>query len=247
MMQTTGATTATVIIPDRFNGPAASANGGYAGGLLAGLIHGPAQVILRRPPPFGVELMLERVGNGGALRHGETTVATATPASIEVEPPKPPTFQQALDVSAGYAGFTQHPFPTCFVCGPSRTEADGLRIFPGRLPGRQVMASPWIPDPVLADPQGLVPLELVWAALDCPTGWAATIMPPFQKVVVLGTLAVDVRRRPQAGRLHVLVSWPIANERRKFYAGAALWSDAGYLLAVAQATWIQVSREGWAE
>jgi hypothetical protein len=244
MIRTTPRSTHTVTISHRFNGPAKSANGGYACGLVAGLIDGPSQVILRRPPPLGVELMLERVGNEAALRQGETTVATATPASVDVEAPEPPTFAQALDVTAGFGGFTQHPFPTCFVCGPSRSQGDGLRIFPTHLPGRQLMAAPWVPDNALADQQGLVPLELVWAALDCPSGWAATLMPPVQKVVVLGTLAVDVHRRPAAGRRHVLVSWPLGSERRKFYAGAALWSDEGQLLATARSTWIQVSPEG---
>ena len=246
-METTPETARTLTIPHRFNGPAGSANGGYACGLVAGLIDGPAQVILRRPPPLGVELLLERVGGGGLLRHGETTLAAATPAPSDVDPPKPPTFSQALDASAGYGGFTHHPFPSCFVCGASRRHGDGLRIFPGRLPGRRVMAAPWIPDEALADSQGLVRLEFVWAALDCPTGWAATLLAPVQKVVVLGTLTVQVHRRPRACRRHVLASWPIGNDRRKFFAGAAVWSEGGDLNAVAQATWIQVALEGWAE
>jgi hypothetical protein len=247
MMQTTRVTVDTVTIPDRFNGPAGSANGGYACGLLAGLIDGPAQVILRRPPPLGVELAVEHTGDAVALRHSETLIATGTPTPMDLESPRPPTFGQALDLSAGYAGFTHHPFPTCFVCGPSRTEDDGLRIFPGSLPGRQIMAAAWIPDQELADGRGLVRPEFVWAALDCPTGWVTSLLPPIEKVVVLGTLAVAIQHRPQAGGRHVLVSWPIGNEGKKFRAGAALWSDAGLLLAVARATWIQVSVEGWAE
>jgi hypothetical protein len=110
-----------------------------------------------------------------------------------------------------------------------------------------VMAAPWIPGQTLADDEGLVRPEFVWAALDCPTGWAATLMPPIQKVVVLGTLAVDVYNRPQVGRRHILVSWPMASERRKFCAAAALWSEDRCLLAVARATWIQVSHAGRAE
>ena len=245
MIRTKPKTTDTVTIADRFNGPAKSANGGYASGLLVRSIEGAAQVILRRPPPVGVELTVEHIGDAVALRRGETTVATGTPASIDLESPRPPTFGQALDVSAGYAGFTDHPFPTCFVCGPSRREGDGLRIFPGSLPGRQIMAAPWIPDQELADAQGLVRPEFVWAALDCPTGWATSLLPPVEKVVVLGTLAVAIRHRPQAGRHLVLVCWPIGSEGRKFRAGAALWSDAG-LMAIAQSTWIQVSGDGWA-
>ena len=41
---------------------------------------------------------------------------------------------EAVAASATYPGFSAHPFPTCFVCGPERAEGDGLRLFPGRLP-----------------------------------------------------------------------------------------------------------------
>jgi hypothetical protein len=109
------------------------------------------------------------------------------------------------------------------------------------------LAAPWIPGRTLAGDDGLVRPEFVWAALDCPTGWAATLMPPIEKVVVLGTLAVDVYHRPEAGRRHILVSWPMGSERRKFCAAAALWSEESSLLAVARATWIQVSQPGRAE
>lgn len=240
-------TAGTVTIPDRFNGPDESANGGYACGLVAGWIKGPAQVILRRPPPLGVPLMVERIGDGVMLRQGETTLAIATPASIDPESPMPPTFDHAIESSAGYAGFYRHPFPSCFVCGPKRAESGGMRIYPGQLAGGQTMAAPWIPDSDFADGQGLVRSEFVWAALDCPTGWVTTLLPPVQKVVVLGTLAVDVHRRSAAGRRHVLVSWPIGQQGRKFHSGAAVWSDAGDVVAVARATWIQVSTERWAK
>jgi acyl-coenzyme A thioesterase PaaI-like protein len=247
MTLTTAGTTETLTIPDRFNGPAGSANGGYVCGLLAGLIDGPAQVILRRPPPLGVELVVERVDGGVGLRLGATTVATATPASVDLELPEPPSLREARDATAKYPGFTRHPFPTCFVCGPSRAKSDGLDIFPGRLDDRPVMAAPWIPDAEFADDGGLVRPEFVWAALDCPTGWVTTLMPPVDKVVVLGTFAVKHHRRPQVGRRHVVVSWPIGSEGRKFVAGGALWSDGGDLVAVARATWIQISREVLAE
>ena len=238
-------TVKTVTIPSRFNGPAGSANGGYVCGVLAHLIDGPAHVILRRPPPLGVEMRLERFESGGvALRHGEATIATATAAFVDLQPPSPPTFTEARDASARYGGLTGHPFPTCFVCGPSRAEADGLRIFPGSLAGASSVAAPWIPDDELADHDGLVRLEFVWAALDCPTGWATMILPPVGKVVVLGTLSADLRRRPHPGRRYVLAAWPIGSSGRKFLAGAALWSEAGDLHAVAQSTWIQVAGKG---
>ena len=237
----------TVTIPNRFNGPARSANGGYACGLVAGLIEGPAQVVLRRPPPLGVELHLVSSERGVALREGKTTIATATRACIDLELPRFLSFDEAIHASVDFGGFDRHPFPKCFVCGPRRANGDGLRIFPGRVPDKPLIAAPWIPDEDLADRHGLVWPEFVWAALDCPTGWVTTLMPPVQKVVVLGTLGVEHQRRVEAGRRYVLAAWPLRSEGRKFFAGAALWSDAGDLHAVARATWIRVSEEEWSE
>ena len=238
-------TTQSVTIPNRFNGPAGSANGGYACGLLAHALDGPAQVILRRPPPLGVELLVERAEGGVALRQGDTTVAIATPARVDVECPVAPTFSEAVKASERYGGFSRHPFPTCFVCGPRCSAGDGLRIFPGRLSGGSLTAAPWIPDEDLADSDGQVRPEFVWAALDCPTGWAATLLPPDEKVVVLGTLTVDYRSGLHAGRRYVVGAWPIARDGRKHFTGGALWSEEGDLRAVARATWIQVSSEVW--
>jgi hypothetical protein len=238
-------TTQTVTIPHRFNGPAGSANGGYACGLLAGAIDGPAQVILRRPPPLGVELLVERADGGVALRRGDATIAIGAPANVELECPKPPTFTEADEASERFGGVIRHPFPTCFVCGPRRSIGDGLRIFPGPVSDASLIAATWIPREDVADSHGDVRPEFVWAALDCPTGWVATLLPPDEQVVVLGTFAVDHRHRLRAGSRYVIGAWPLGSERRKFFTGAALWSDEGDLHAVARATWIQVSNEVW--
>lgn len=238
-------TTQSVTIPNRFNGPAGSANGGYACGLLADAIDGPAQVILRQPPPLGVELLVERAEGAVALRRGDTTIAIGTQAIVELECPNPPTFAEAVEASERYGGLTRHPFPTCFVCGPRRSIGDGLRIFPGRVSETSLIAAPWIPHEDLADSNWKVRLEFVWSALDCPTGWVAPLLPPDEQVVVLGTFAVDQRHPLKAGSRYVIGAWPLGSERRKFFTGAALWSHEGDLHAIARATWIQVSGEGW--
>jgi hypothetical protein len=53
---------------ERFCGPPASANGGYACGAIAELLSGGAEVTLRRPPPLGRPLRV-RVGGGDAVVH----------------------------------------------------------------------------------------------------------------------------------------------------------------------------------
>ena len=242
------APTATTIekltIPSRFNGPPGLGHGGYVCGLITRHFDGAAQVRLQQPIPLQLEMHLRRSEHGVALRYGEVTMVTATPVRVDPNLVDPPTFDAAVEASLAYAGFTHHPFPTCFVCGPHRAGDDGLRIFPGQIPSRALVAAPWIPGLELAERDGLVRPEFVWAALDCPTGWAATLSPPGDKVIVLGTFTVAIHRRPRANGRHILAAWPVGNDERKFFTAGALWSEAGELCAVADATWIQVSKEG---
>jgi hypothetical protein len=159
-----------IVISRRFRGPPESGHGGYTCGLLAREIDGPAAVTLKKPPPLERQLTLERGSDGRLLlRDGETVVAQAQPTSLELEPPAPVALEQAQAARSGYVGFRDHPFPHCFACGPDRDEGDGLRLFPGPIGGRDVIACAWRPDPALAGEDGAVRSEFVWAALDCPT------------------------------------------------------------------------------
>jgi hypothetical protein len=126
---------------ERFCGPPASANGGYACGSIAGLLGGGVEVTLRHPPPLGRPLRL-RVGDGGAVVHdggavvhdGGEFVAEAHPATVGLAVPGTASPAQARAAAGRSPLFQGHPFPTCFTCGPDRAAGDGLRIFPGRWP-----------------------------------------------------------------------------------------------------------------
>jgi acyl-coenzyme A thioesterase PaaI-like protein len=241
-IETASTTATTVTIPDRFNGPPGSANGGYTCGLVASMIEGPAQVVLRRPPPLATPLVLETGEGSVTLSQGGTPIAFGTSAAADFQLPSPPTLDMAWEAGAGCAGIAHHPFPTCFVCGPERAAGDGLRIFPGPVRGTEMLASSWVPRADLADIHGVVRNEFVWAALDCPTGWAALDLRPPGTVVVLGTLAVNRAQQVEADQVYVVAAWPVRVEGRKLYADAALWSGDGRLCAAAHATWIEVAR-----
>ena len=76
-----------VIIDERFCGPPQSGNGGYVCGVLARLIDGPAEVSLRRPPPLGRPLEVQRLGEGSvALRDGDTVIADGSPTTMRDSP-----------------------------------------------------------------------------------------------------------------------------------------------------------------
>ncbi|HEV8681302.1 MAG TPA: hotdog fold domain-containing protein [Actinomycetota bacterium] len=228
-----------LLIEERYRGPPDSGNGGYVCGLVAGFLGAPAEVTLRRPPPIGRALLVRQLGEGGvALLDNDEVVAEGLSARVEVEAPEAVGFRDAAAATQRYSGFVLHPFPACFVCGPERAEGDGLRIFPGPVVGRQVVAAPWTPGQTLAGVDGLVRPEFVWAALDCPGAFANG----FPEItMVLGRLAVQLVRPVEPGTECVVVGWSEAVEGRKHFAGTALFAADGELRAVARATWIRVT------
>lgn len=228
-------------IAARFNGPPDSGHGGYAAGLVAGLLEGPVRARLRRPPPLGRELTVRREGEGVTLVDGDEVIATGAPATVDVTLPDPVGFGEAEAAAREYPGFRGHVFPRCFGCGPDRAAGDGLRIFPGPVPGRALVAAPWIPDRSLTGDRGGVRLEFLWAALDCPSGWAPIVAdegPPS----VLGELAARVIGPVRAGERCVVLGWALGGEGRKSFAGSAILGEDGAVRAVARATWIAIAR-----
>jgi hypothetical protein len=217
-----------MIVPGRYNGPADSGNGGYTCGLVAEILGGVAEVTLRLPPPLDRELEVVRNDGHLEIRDGEALVAEAEPAALDLDVPAPVSVEEAAAASARYAGFVHHAYDTCFVCGPRRE--DGLRVYAGPVEDRPgLVASPWTPPEDVGS-------ELVWAALDCPSGWAVD---DFQREgVLLGRMAAEIDRLPEPGEPHVVVGWRIGEDGRKRYAGSALLTGDGEVLARARSTWI---------
>jgi hypothetical protein len=230
------ATSDVVTFPGRFNGPPRSGNGGYVSGRLARYLTGPASVRLRVPPPLDRELKVEATADEARLFDGETLVAQARRAEVELSPPAPPTFAEAETASKTYAAFVRHPLPHCFVCGLARAEGDGLRIFPGPTGTEGVLAAPWVPHASLDDGTGRVAAEFLWAALDCPGAFA--VMEDMEQPLILGELSARVERGLAIGEPALVVAWPLGVDGRKRFAGTALYSAAGVPIASARATWI---------
>jgi hypothetical protein len=220
-------------IPARFNGPPASGNGGWSAGAFA-VAEGAAadgrawEVTLRTPPPLDTPLS---VTDGKVVAPDGTLVAEVGALADAGDPVPPVSWDDAVLVARGYPGLHDHPFPTCYVCGPAR--ADGLRIFPGRLPDGR-MAAPWT---VPAD----VSVETMWAALDCPGGWSAL---HTGRTFVLGRIAAAVRALPAPGAACVVVGRADGMQGRKAWTRSTLYGPGGALLATARATWIAIGSIG---
>lgn len=224
-------------IASRFCGPSDSGNGGYTCGLSAQQIPGPAEVRLKIPPPLETPLTLESLPEGRfRLLWGKRVVAEAQPTDLTLKVPAPPTLQEAQTAAKNYLGFTEHRYPRCFVCGPKRKRQDGLQIFPGKIPGKDLVAALWIPDDSLGDEKKKVRPEFCWAALDCPGAFAAMneSFPPM----LLGTLSAHLIKKIPVGAKIIVVGWPIGSDGRKLTVGTALFSEGGELLAKAKGIWI---------
>lgn len=230
-----------IIVRQRFRGPPESGHGGYTCGLIAAFIDCPAEVTLRRPPPLERELKVRRPDGGRvAVYDGETLIAEAAAATLEMPVPAPVSHDEATAASEGYLGFQQHLFPGCFGCGPERAEGDGLRIFAGRVRGRDIVAAPWTPDSTLASTGSEVRPEFVWAALDDSGAWSLQSGLQGWQPIVLGRIAAALLDRVAVGERCVVIGWPLGQEQRKAYSGTALFGEDGSLRAYARATWVRL-------
>jgi hypothetical protein len=173
------------------------------------------------------------------LMHGSNVIAEAKATALDLAPPPAPSFAQAEEAAKSYVGFIRHVFPRCFVCGPQRANGDGLRIFPGSITSRSMVAAPWVPDSSLGDGSCMVRAEFLWAALDCTSGFA--VLPvPEGKAIVLGELCARIDDSVAAGEKCVVIGWPLQVDGRKRISASAVVSSSGRPVAVGRATWIEV-------
>jgi len=237
-----------IVIRRRFIGPPHSANGGYACGRIAAFIDGSAEVTLRRPPPIDTKMRVcEEVGGGVAMYDGDHLIASGESVSCEPVPLAAPEIDAAAKAAQRTFDASLHTLPTCFVCGPHREPGDGLRIQVGPVdPHDQhwhgVLAAPWIPAENLADDDGIVRTEFVWAALDCPTAYACS-SPAGMRHILLGRQAVQILRPPRAGEQCVIAAQEISHDGRKSHAAATLFGEDAGAIAYCKATWIEVTAE----
>jgi hypothetical protein len=76
--------------------------------------------------------------------------------------------------------------------------------------------------------------EFVWAALDCPSGFA--LLEAFgRRKLVLSQLTVSLMRPVEVGERFIVMGWPFAAEGRSLLGASAIFSESGELHAVASA------------
>ncbi len=242
--------TQTFRIGRRFNGPHESGNGGYSAGLAARKLPDAeaVEVTLRAPIPLEQTLRAHPTSNGLDIMTDDaaTRIQIMSLRTVHLEMPDitSPGLEAASVAAATFRTIEDHVLPHCFVCGPARTEGDGLRIFPDWLKdpaGTEnpnafpLVAAPWTPTPDLADASGLVAPEFLWAALDCPGAFAIDAEP-----ILLGRISARILARPRADAPVIVVAWAKGRDRRKHFAASALFNESGDLLAFSEQAWIQI-------
>lgn len=242
--------TETIRIQRRFNGPHDSGNGGYSAGLAAQFLpHADAvEATLRAPIPLDVTLRAHTTETGLDIMTDDAAtrilIMSLRPTWLETPNVKSPGLEAATVAAATFRNPEDHVLPHCFVCGPARAEGDGLRIFPDWLKEPSgldnpnafpIVAAPWQPTPDLADDSGRIAPEYLWASLDCPGAFAIDREP-----ILLGRMTAKIIDRPATDAPIIAVAWSNGQDRRKHFAGSALFSESGALLAFSEQTWIQI-------
>ena len=83
--------------------------------------------------------------------------------------------------------------------------------------------------------------RFVWAALDCPSGFACI---PSGTRAVLASMTACLHGPVEPDRTYVITAWPIASQGRKHQAGSAVHDAHGGCVAVAEALWISPRDDG---
>lgn len=231
------------LIAAQFNGPDKSGNGGYVCGMIAdqlSVASGPRTSSLRNPPPLDVPLSWRAIdGTVSLIEPPGTLIGSATAGAFEDGVLPCPTPEQAQRGWDAYPGFHHHPFDRCFTCGTARTEGDGLRLFTGPISASTV-AAPWTPHANFGRPDGRITGPVMWAALDCPGGWAADFS---KQPMVLGRMTAEVYRLPTAGEPCLSIGGLLRTEGRKYFTNTALYAADGELLGRAEQIWIRINLE----
>ncbi len=232
----------TTSIASRYCGPPQSGNGGYSCGLLGKQIDGPSKVRLHMPPPLEAELTIQQDADSWLLKQGDELIGTAIAAQLDMQPPPPPSMEQAQQARNSYSGFDEHSFPQCFVCGTGREQGDGLRLFTGNVKGQQMVACDWQPTADLLDDNAQVKEEFIWSALDCPSYFALDVPVDPNALCLLGEMTASIDKPVPGDQPLIVYAWKRSIEGRKHYSAAALCTAEGEVLARAEHLWIRLNK-----
>ncbi|PJZ83058.1 hypothetical protein [Leptospira harrisiae] len=236
-------------INEKYCGPPMSGNGGYIAGITANQIQNNASVIkIKSPAPLNQPLYFVKdpsinkiklldIDNNVIIAEGQEDNDFYLPFpkfdNKSIEEIRKPIHE--------YLGFQKHPFSTCFVCGPEREHEDGMRIFPAKISDQTGFAylhgAIWNPWKKLGDTNDKILNEIVWAALDCPGGFAVSFVDPI--MIVLVKLRARINENISVNDTYAIQAWEIGRNRRQRIAGTAIYRLSDFkCVAYSEAYWM---------
>lgn len=202
--------------------------------MIAKSVDYTAEVTLRVPPPLDKPMQIGAEDGMLTVKDGDQLIASCREGQIDFTAPLPPSKAEVAAAEKRFVWFHNHPFSTCFVCGPDRGVNDGLRIFAGATETKDMVAALWTPDPTLDDGAGKVSVEFIWAALDCPGAFAVIT---GSKPMLLGRMTAQINRSIKIGEKCTVIAWAKGHDGRKHFSGTAVYSESNELCAVGHAIW----------
>ena len=245
-----------ISIPPRYCGPPDTANGGYLAGKLAGYFNlgSSISISFRAATPLDTVLSVVKAENNQnqviQIMDGEKILAIANTKPLDLVKPTLPNIEKIPKAKMQCAGFKNHPFPECFVCGPDRPLGDGLGIYPGPVSNddsnntfSNIVAAEWELPEELKNSENQIKNEFIWAALDCVSAFANLEKPENQYLVpmVLGHLSAKIEN-PLEGEKAYVIAWPVKVEGRKAIANSAVFNQQQECIAIGQAVWISLNK-----
>ena len=230
----------TVRIGQRRQGPTDYGQGGWSASRLANFMPGPTTVRLLAHVPLERDLHVVEAGEGLDLMDPADGRLIMAARPWVPDPPKtaPVSIAEARAARARCPFANErHPVPFCFSCG---LQPDSMNTHAGPL-GDGRVATDWRPPAWAVDDDGAVDAGVIWAALDCASGFYVSADGEKQ-ISFTAQYAVEVLTPLDPSETYAIVAWsgeaPAAWDGRKRRAAAAAFDSRGRMTAYARSFWV---------
>lgn len=240
-------------VPEWFQGPTGSGQGGWTSGKVVELVGQPSTVAIRAPIPLETDLDIVELDTveldtvEGERRHAVLDRSADEPVTILEATSWDPVFPETNAIGLDHAiaaqsnfGWTldDHPVPHCFSCG---LQPDSMGVHVGVMPDGRY-ASPWTP-PTWAESDSDLHAA-TWAALDCTAATFACTDGGARTAFTV-QLAVEIIEPIDRSETYALVAWPGDGapgwDGRKRTAASAAFDSTGRCVARSTSFWVSVA------
>lgn len=235
-------------IPQVFQGPTGSGQGGWTTARFLDIVGQPATVGIRAPIPLDTDLVVVEATDGSdgddvwhlvdPTSETPTIIMEARRWDPEFASTEPITLDQAREAGNRFPlNADDHPVPNCFSCG---LQPESMNVRAGPL-GDGRFAAIWSAPEWAIGADGSVDGAVLWAALDCTAGWYTGIEGGIRSSFTV-QYAVEVSKAVEPGESYALVGWngdgPPYWDGRKRTGASAAFDKSGICIARSRSFWV---------